>query len=103
MKSNHVLEHLEKFANRFIFGFCIPIAILVISFCMPENFCERSSPLRASRKVMQFRLLFYSIRGLEDLRKAFQPNKEIQPEAELRLEILQFQGGLLLGTKMLHI
>ena len=79
MKSNYVLELLEKFLICFIFGFCIFIAILVISFCVLENFCERSSPLRASQKVMRFRLLFHSIRGPEDLRKAFQPDKEIPP------------------------
>ena len=88
MKSNDVLEHLGIFASRFVFEFCVFIAILLTLFCVPVNFCKRSSPLRASRKVMRFRLLFHSIRGPEDLQNA------IQPEACVQLKFLIFEGVL---------
>ena len=94
MKSNDVLEHLRIFAISFVFDFCVFIAVLAISFCVPENFDERALPLRAYRKVMRFRLLFRSIRDPKDLRKPLQPDKEIQPESPLRLEILHFKGEL---------
>ena len=97
MKSNHVLEHFGKFSICFVFEFCIFIAILVTSFCVLENFSERSSPLRASRKVMRFRFLFHSIWGPEEFQKSFQLEPEIQPKAVVRLDfILHF--GVFFGT-----
>ena len=87
MKSNCVLEHFGKFAIRFVFKFYVFIVFQITSFCVPKNFEKRTSPLRASRKVMQVRLLFHSIRSPEDLQKLIQPEPEIQPEALVRLEI----------------
>ena len=76
MKSNDVLEHLVMFATLFVFGLCLFIAILATSFCVPKNFNERTSPLRAYRKVIRFRLLFDSIRSPKRGQKGFQPEEE---------------------------
>ena len=94
MKSKYVLEHLGTFATSFVFGFCTFIAIIAISFCVPKNFDERTSPLPAYRKVMRFRLLFDSIRSPKEGQKGFQPDKGVQPERPLRLEFLHFKGVL---------
>ena len=88
MHSNHVLEHFGRSAIRFVFKILYihrdPSYIVLHA----REFRETDFIVACVSKVMRVGLLFHSIRSLEDLQKAFQPEPKIQPEAYVRLENL---------------